>query len=103
MQQRLLGKPLDSDATYDVYASIRVEKTGNEGLAFSAGIYDTKNRTDLGQVSPPCAEIEDDQYHVYKLGSTKLHGDVYLWAAPPGNPDNVQSVWVDRFWLVKAK
>ena len=103
VQQWLHGKPLASDATYDVYASIRVEKTGDEGPAFTAGIYDMKNRVDLGQVGRTCAEIVDDQYHVYKLGSTKLHGDVYLWAAPGGNPDNVKSVRVDRFWLVRGK
>ncbi len=103
VQQPLLGKPLASDAIYDVYASIRVEKTGSEGQAFGAGIYDTKNPASLGQIESSCAAIADDQYHVYKLGSTKLHEDVYLWAAPPGNPDNVKYVWVDRFWLVKAK
>jgi hypothetical protein len=103
VQQWLLGKPLAADTTYDVYVSIRVEKTGNGGQAFSAGIYDTKNRAGLGHVSRTCAEIADDQYHVYKLGSTKLHGDVYLWAAPPRNPDNVKCVWVDRFWLVQRK
>ncbi|NLF72686.1 MAG: DUF4838 domain-containing protein [Candidatus Anammoximicrobium sp.] len=103
VQQGLLGKPLARDAIYDVYASIRVEKTGNDGPAFSAGIYDAKNRAGLGHAGCTCAEIADDQYHVYKLGSTRLHGDVYLWAAPPRNPDNVRSVWVDRFWLVKAK
>jgi hypothetical protein len=103
VQQSLLGKPLAADATYDVYASIRVEKTGSKGQAFNAGIYDAKNRAGLGQVSRTCAEIADNQYHVYKLGRTKLHGDVYLWAAPTKNPDNVKYVWVDRFWLVKGK
>ncbi len=103
VQQWLQGKPLPADATYEVYASIRVEKAGNEGQAFGAGIYDTKNRTDLGQIDRSCAAIADDQYHVYQLGRTKLHADVYLWAAPPGNPDNAKSVWVDRFWLVKQK
>ncbi|MHB0956992.1 MAG: DUF4838 domain-containing protein [Pirellulaceae bacterium] len=103
VQQWLQGKPLISDAVYDVYASIRVEKAGEEGRAFSAGIYDAKNRVGLGQADRTCAEITDDQYHVYQLGSTPLHGDVYLWAAPPGNPDNVKFVWVDRFWIVKKK
>jgi hypothetical protein len=101
VQQTLLGKALASDATYDVYVSIRVEKSGNAGAAFSAGIYDTKNRVGLGQASRTCAEIVDNQYHVYKLGRTKLHGDVYLWIAPTKNPENVKYVWVDRFWLVK--
>ena len=103
VQQRLAGKPLAPDATYDVFASIRVEKSGSAGQAFSAGIYDTKNRVGLGQLGCTCAEIADGQYHVYKLGSTKLHGDVYLWVAPPANADNVKYVWVDRFWLVKSR
>lgn len=101
VQQPLLGKPLSPDATYDVFAAIRVEKSGDNGSAFSAGIYDMKNRIDLGQVSTACNAVVDDQYHVYKLGSAKLHGEIYLWAAPAGNADQVKSVWVDRFWLVK--
>jgi len=101
VQHQLLGKPLAPDATYDVYASIRVEKTGSAGQAFSAGIYDSKNHAGLGQVAAACDELADDQYHTYKLGSAKLHGDVYLWAAPAKNPDNVKHVWVDRFWLVR--
>lgn len=103
VQQVLLGKPLAPDALYDVFVAVRVEKTGNAGQAFSAGIYDMKNRVGLGHLGRTCAEIADNQYHVYKLGQTKLHGDVYLWAAPPKNPDNVKNVWVDRFWLVKVK
>ena len=101
VQQSLSGKALDTDASYEVYASIRVEKTGNDGSAFSAGIYDTTNRASLGQVSGTSAEVVDDRYHTYKLGTSKLHGGVYLWAAPASNPDNVKYVWVDRFWLVK--
>ncbi|MBM4094449.1 MAG: hypothetical protein FJ276_34360 [Planctomycetes bacterium] len=58
--------------------------------------------TGLGQVGSTCAEIVDDQYHVCQLGTTALHGEVYLWAAPAKNPDNVKHVWVDRFWLVKG-
>jgi hypothetical protein len=102
-QQSLLGKPLDANASYAVYAAVRVEKSGDQGNAFSAGIYDTKNQVSLGQTYVACESIADDQYHVYKLGTTKLHGDVYLWVAPPSNPDNVKAVWVDRFWLVKEK
>ncbi len=101
VQQPLLGKPLSTDATYDVFAAIRVEKTGGSGSAFSAGIYDMKNRADLGQVSKACGDVADEQYHVYQLGSTKLHGEIYLWVAPAGDADQVKNVWVDRFWLVK--
>ena len=102
-QRTLTGKPWDPDATYSVYAAIRVEKTGNAGGAFTSGIYDGKNGRSLGEIVVACADVADDQYHVYKLGTTKLHGDTYLWAAPPRNPDNVKYVWVDRFWVVQEQ
>lgn len=101
VQQRLTGKPLDPQATYDVFVAVRVQKTGDGGRAFSAGIYDTKGRAGLGQIDRTCAQISDGQYHVYKVGSTRLHDEVYLWVAPADNPENVQQVWVDRFWLVR--
>lgn len=103
VQHPLQNRPIAADATYEVYASIRVEKTGNDGLAFSAGVYDTKNRVGLAHLSRSCNEIADDTYQVYKLGTTKLHNDVYLWVAPPGNPENVKHVWLDRFWLVRLQ
>jgi len=102
-QQPLAGKQLSAGATYDAYVAIRIEKVGNDGQAFTAGIYDAKNRTSLGQLGCTAAEVQDDQYHVYRLGAAKLHGDVYLWVAPTNNPANVKSVWVDRFWLVKQR
>ncbi len=101
VQQSLMGRPLKADATYEVYASIRVDKTGNDGVAFTAGAYDSKNARSLADVAVKCADIPDGAYHTYKIGTTKLHGDVYLWAAPAKNGANVKYVWVDRFWLVR--
>ena len=102
-QQVLTGKPWDPEAKYSVYIAVRVEKTGDAGGAFTAGIYDTKNRIFMDNISIACADIPDAQYHVYKVGTAKLHGDIYLWAAPPKNPDNVKYVWVDRFWVVRER
>ena len=94
---------LDPEATYGIYVSIRCEKAGEEGLGFTSGIYDVKNKTGLGMISVDCKDIKSDKYETYKLGSTKLHDQIYLWAAPPKNPANMKAVWVDRFWLVKEK
>ena len=102
-QQRLIGKPWDTDAEYTVHASIRVEKTGDAGGAFTAGIYDAKNKAPLGQIGIACEAIADGEYHTYTLGTTKLHGETYLWAAPAKNPENVKNVWVDRFWAVRVR
>lgn len=103
VQQQLGIAALDPEATYSVYISVKVEKTGEEGGAFSAGIYDTKAKAGLGQVGAQCKDITDKGYVTYKIGTTKLNEDCYLWAAPVKNPDNVKAVWVDRFWLVKEK
>lgn len=100
-QQLLSVADLDPEATYGVYAAIRCEKIGEEGLGFTAGIYDVKNTKGLGQIGRECKDLTSDKYEVYKIGSTKLHDQVYLWAAPPKNPENMKAVWVDRFWLVK--
>jgi hypothetical protein len=100
-QQLLAVADLDPEATYGVYAAIRCEKIGEEGLGFTAGIYDAKNKQGLGYLSRQCKDITSDQYEVYKIASTKLHDQVYLWVAPPKNPENMKAVWVDRFWLIK--
>jgi len=103
VKQPLDGAWLAPDTTYGVYVSVRVDKTGEQGAAFTAGIYDSKNRKSLGHISQPCKDITSPGYVTYKLGTTNLHDQCYLWVAPPKNPDNVQAVWVDRFWLVKQK
>lgn len=101
VQKPLGGSLPEPGAKYAVYVSLRVEKLGDNGLGFTAGIYDAENRKSLGQVTLQAADIKDDKYHTYKLGHVELHDRVFLWAAPPRNPENVKAVWVDRFWLVK--
>lgn len=92
---------LDPEATYSVYAAVRVEKTATEGLAFSAGVYDVANRASVGGLRVECGEIPDDAYHVYRIARAKLHDQMYVWVAPPRRPGEVQAVWVDRIWLVR--
>lgn len=104
VQQRLSVAGLDREATYTAYVSIRCEKTGDEGLAFSFGLYDTEARSPVGSYTyVQCEDVQDDEYHTYKVATAQLHGQMYLWVAPPRNPDNVKAVWVDRFWLVKEQ
>ncbi len=103
VQQRLNVAGIDPKAAYTCYASIRCEKTGDEGLAFSFGLYDITNRRSAGSGQVVCKELPDAEYHTYKIAETKLHGGMYLWVAPPKNPENVKSVCVDRFWLVENK
>jgi len=104
IQQRL-GIGLVSDnpgVPFKCYASIRCEKIGDQGEAFHFGVYDMRNKRGVGEGAVQAAEIKDDQYHTYEIATAPLTGDMYIWVAPPKNPDNIKAVWVDRFWLVRA-
>ncbi|MGE5532509.1 MAG: DUF4838 domain-containing protein [Bacteroidota bacterium] len=103
VQQQLGIAGIDPEATYSVYVSVRVEKAGENGGAFSSGLYDVKNKKFVSDVKPTCKEITDNGYVTYKIATSKLHDQMYVWAAPAKNPENVKAVWVDRFWLVKEK
>ena len=92
---------LETDATYTVYASIRVEATADEGPAFTGGVYDIKNRRTIGSTAVSIGDIKGDGYQTYKIATGKLHGQMYIYIAPTRRPDEVQAIWVDRMWLVK--
>jgi hypothetical protein len=93
----------DPDAVYTVYASIRCEKIGDDGEAFSYGVWDMANRRDVGRGSVACKDVKDGDYHTFKAAAGKLRSKMYIWVAPGNNPKNVKAVWVDRFWLVREK
>jgi len=101
LQYRLSGAALEDDATYSVYASIRVDATAEEGAAFSAGVYDRDNKVHTASMKVNVEDIEDDGYHTYKIAEAPLNRGMYIWVAPPRRPGEVQGVWVDRMWLVK--
>ena len=104
--QQWLHIPPDSEGAaseWVCYAVVRCEATGTEGNAFSLGVYDTVGKRGLGSKTVPLSEIEDDGYHVYEIAATKLAEGAYMWVAPPENPDNVEAVWVDRFFLRRAR
>ena len=90
----LPGKP------YASYAMIRCEVAGKTGAAFSYGLYDVATRKILSRKYVSAAEIRDAAYHPYEIGTFPMHSAMYLWVAPAANPENVPSVWVDRFFLV---
>ncbi len=80
--------------------AIRCEKTGDTGKAFSYGIYDPEHRRGVHHMIIQAKAVKDDDYHVYDLGAHKLTDRMYVWVAPPKNPDNVKAVYVDRIWLI---
>ncbi|NSW55168.1 MAG: DUF4838 domain-containing protein [Armatimonadetes bacterium] len=101
VQQSIAAADPDTNATYKVFASIRVEKTGDDGPAFNAGIYDQDNRKSLAHKAVACKDITTDGWVTYELYTGPLHGDAFIWVAPTNNLENAKAVWVDRFWLIR--
>jgi hypothetical protein len=89
----------EPDTRYDVFARIRVDKKGENGSAFWAGIYDTVNAVGLGSIQPGARDIPDKDWHVYKLGTVIPAKGHYVWCGPYGNPENIGGVWLDWFEL----
>lgn len=87
----------EPDTRYEVFARIRVDRKGDSGPAFWAGIYDTVNGVDLGTIQPGVADIPDKDWHVYRLGTVLPARGHYVWCGPYGNPQNVGGVWLDWF------
>ena len=86
---------------WTAYLVLRVDRKAATGLAFSSGIYDPKSKLDIARLSRQAAEITDGEYHTYKLGDFKPTPDVYLWVAPPENPDSITGIRVDRIFLIR--
>ena len=89
----------EPNTKYDVHARIRVQKKGENGPAFWAGVYDTVHAVGLGGIQPNVKDIPDSDWHLYKLGTVLPAAGHYVWCGPYGNPENVGGVWVDYFEL----
>jgi hypothetical protein len=46
-------------------------------------------------------ESAGDKYRVFDLGTHRLHGEMYLWVAPPKRPGEVANVLIDRVFFVR--
>ena len=99
--------PLDAPALarskgqrWRMAVAVRVEKTGQEGVAFTYGLYDGEAKKGLGGGAVKAADIKGDGYALYEVGTHQAGPQRYLWVAPAGNAANVPAVWVDRFVLV---
>jgi hypothetical protein len=92
----------NKDDDWTLYASIRVDKKGDDGTAFTFGVYDGQARDHLISPTPVAlAQIADSDYHLYRVGTVKLDSTRFAWIAPGGNA-NVKQVFVDRFVFVRG-
>ena len=103
VQRDLSVAGLEEGVTWEVYASVRVEASAERGTAFTGGVYDVANGRGVGSITVAIEEIAGEGYQTYRLATAPLHGQMYVWVAPPERPDEVDAVWVDRIWLVKAE
>lgn len=83
-----------------ISVAVRVERAGNDGVAFTCGMYDTQEKKGYGHKTVKLADLKDDGYAIYELGTFPVNAERYLWVAPAKNPANAKGVWVDRFILV---
>ena len=104
---RISGASLPAKAKagkWKVYAVLRVQKgsaAATTELAFSAGVYDNKEKTYPANFKANLADVKDG-YHSYLVGEVEFNADRDIWVAPASNPE-VKSMWVDRIYLVPAK
>ena len=88
---------------WDVYVSLRIQRKGNQGLAFLSGFYDTVRTVDLLPVyQVNVTDTAGDGYHYVKVGRLKFARGAFWWLGPAGNGANVESIRVDRLVLIKA-
>jgi len=85
------------------YAELRCDAKVETGTALTMGIYDSRERKAVVQRSVPIAEVSGKHYTVVDLGVHDLSAGMYFWVAPANNPDQVEAVYVDRFFLVREK
>ena len=65
------------------------------------GIYDSAENKSVVQQSVTVQQATGSDYHVYDLGTHLLSGSMYVWVAPPKRPGEVQSVYVDRVFMIR--
>ena len=80
--------------------AVRVEKSGEQGVAFTCGLYDSIAKKSLSTRTVQASEIKGDGYLDYDLGSHAAQAGRMLWIAPAANAANIKRVWVDRFVLI---
>lgn len=96
----------EKGARYRARLRLRVEKSGTEGTAFWAGIYDAIRRKGVAQIHPKAAELADG-YHWYDIGTWVPEAGQYLWAGPgmipKGGKSAVKNVFIDRAEMIRVE
>ncbi|TWU28776.1 DUF4838 domain-containing protein [Novipirellula artificiosorum] len=98
--------PLSDDIAslnpWHVYVAARCEATTQEGNAMTMGIYDSAEKKSVAHQSVLVQQAAGAEYRLYDLGTHTLSGSMYIWVAPPKRPGKVQSVYVDRVFMIRS-
>jgi hypothetical protein len=90
---------------WKVYAVIRAKKNGEaarpDSIAFTAGVYDTKQKTYPADFKARLFNARGE-FHSYLLGEVEFNRDRDIYVAPASNP-RIMTMWVDRIYLVPAE
>lgn len=99
--------PVSNDfaGTWRCLATVRCEAKATTGPAMSVGIYDSRAGKSVVSRRITVEELSEKGkgYVTIDLGEHPLHGGMYFWAAPPNRATDVTAVFVDRFFLIRAK
>jgi hypothetical protein len=113
-----LGKVLDGEARWQVYAMMRAETDASarteesaramsaglpvEGSAFDSGAYNPGNNQSYGGARNALAPLESPDYQRIDLGIHKLNPGMFMYVAPTKNPV-VKKIYMDRVILIRQR
>lgn len=89
----------DARARWTAFAVVRCAGPQGDRPAFSVGLHDGTTESDVLTRAVASAEVADEGYHVYEIGTARLSPGMYLWLSA-GEAD---AVALDRFVLVRAR
>ncbi len=91
----------EPEASYRVYAVVKIDRTGDQGKAFDFGVYDTVSKQGVLYGNRGVADMADGEWQTVEFGSVVPQQGRYVWTAPPQNGANVAWVYVDRLYFVR--
>ena len=88
--------------TKSTYASVKVKANAQAGPAFTFGVADPEAKKVVTETGVTIDKIPDANYHEYYLGDVALKSGMYIYFAPPGDINQIESVTIDRIYLLKG-
>lgn len=85
------------------YALVKCAAKDDAAPGFEAGIYDNETRSGLAGQTIPAADCAGDDYVLIDLGVHQLKTSMYVWFAPKNNPDQIESISIDRIFFIREK